>query len=428
MKTNLPKDKLNEESEDSLPEEPENLFSDEEPFLFDEEESLLRDDETEFPFDEYQPIWQQEHSFFSENAPENESEKIKKFVEELPVLSPREISSELGRIGYKGQDDQRRALSLMAYRHVRRLKRLHVEGESREKLPPKQNILMIGPTGCGKTYLVELLFEKIFKIPSVIVDITSFTESGYVGDSVHTILTRLVVKADGDTKLAECGVICLDEFDKIASSGSSARFAGQGTTKDVSGYGVQRELLAMIQGTSVNVPMDYGFSEFGYRSDLSTIDIPFIVCGAFSGFEELLSENRGKIGFRENAEELAEKLSEQEAKSFQKFGFLPELIGRFSRIVSFPKLSEEVLLTILTENILPQFQNEFSGENLKLKVLDEALNFIVRRSEKRGTGARGLHTELVTAVEKAAFEAFGEITDAEIVIKLSDGKLVGEIC
>ena len=378
---------------------------------------------TNFPEDDnFEFNFEEEPTF-----PDEKSEKVKKFVAELPLLTPREIFDELEKQGYKGQDDQRRALSLMAYRHVRRLKRIHVEGVDAKELPPKQNVLMIGPTGCGKTYLVELLFQNIFKIPTVIVDITSFTESGYVGDSVNTLLTRLILNADGDPHLAECGVICLDEFDKLASSGSSARFAGQGTTKDVSGYGVQRELLAMLHGTTITVPMDYGFSEFGYRAELSTHNIPFIVCGAFSGFEEILKENRSNIGFQQKLSSDSEILTEQEAQSFQRFGFLPELIGRFSRIVSFPKLAHEVLRQILTQNILPQFQNEFTGENLKLNVTDEAINFIVKRCEKRGTGARGLQTELITAVESAAFATFGDNSGAEILIKSDGENLTSEI-
>ena len=378
---------------------------------------------TNFPEDDnFEFNFEEEPTF-----PDEKSEKVKKFVAELPLLTPREIFDELEKQGYKGQDDQRRALSLMAYRHVRRLKRIHVEGVDAKELPPKQNVLMIGPTGCGKTYLVELLFQNIFKIPTVIVDITSFTESGYVGDSVNTLLTRLILNADGDPHLAECGVICLDEFDKLASSGSSARFAGQGTTKDVSGYGVQRELLAMLHGTTITVPMDYGFSEFGYRAELSTHNIPFIVCGAFSGFEEILKENRSNIGFQQKLSSDSEILTEQEAQSFQRFGFLPELIGRFSRIVSFPKLAHEVLRQILTQNILPQFQNEFAGENLKLNITDEAINFIVKRCEKRGTGARGLQTELITAVESAAFATFGDNSGAEILIKSDGENLTNEI-
>ncbi len=354
-------------------------------------------------------------------------EAVREFIDQLPLLSPADISNELEKLGYKGQIDQRRALALMAYRHVRRLKRIYLDGEAPSALPPKQNVLMLGPTGCGKTFMVELLFQNILKLPTVIVDITSFTESGYIGDNVRTILTRLILNANGNQHLAECGVVCLDEFDKIASSSSNARFAGQGTTKDVSGYGVQRELLGMIHGTDVLVAMDYGFSEYGPRVQVATHNIPFIACGAFSGMDELLRENRSNIGFRNAAGEDLSQLTLDEVGSFQKFGFLPELIGRFSRIISFPKLSTETLKQILTENVLPQFSNEFRGEDLELTVSEAALDHLVARSEKRNTGARGLQTELVAAVERAAFETFMQKKNARVIIDVKDGQLTSEV-
>jgi ATP-dependent Clp protease ATP-binding subunit ClpX len=378
------------------------------PDLFDE------DDEPFNLFDE--PLY---------DVPEPPS--VREFVEALPLLSPPAIFAELGDLGYKGQDAQRRALSLMAYRHVRRLKRLHVEEVPRRSLPPKQNVLMIGPTGCGKTFLVELLFQNIFKLPTAIIDITSFTESGYVGDSVNTIITRLANAADNRPEIAACGVICLDEFDKLASAVSSARFAGQGTTKDVAGYGVQRELLAMIEGTEVMAPMDYGFSEFGYRSPVSTRDIPFIACGAFSGFEEMLKRQRQNIGFHDGNGDDPDPLTIDEAASFQKYGFLPELIGRFARVVQFPALPRETLHKILAENVLPQFHHEFAGERLRLTVTDAATELILSRCEKRGAGARGLHTEIVAAVEKAAFENFMQNQDAEVVSDAQNGRLTDEV-
>lgn len=354
-------------------------------------------------------------------------EDTREFMAQVPLIAPNAIADELEKLGYKGQTDQRRALSLMAYRHVRRLKRLYVDGEEWSALPPKQNILMLGPTGCGKTFLVELLFQHLLKLPTVIVDITSFTESGYIGDDVRTILTRLIINAGGNPNLAACGVICLDEFDKIASSSSNTRFAGQGTTKDVSGYGVQRELLGMMHGADVVVPMDYGFSEYGYRVQVSTRDLPFIACGAFSGMDELLRENRSSIGFRNVSDDDLSQLTLDEVGSFQKFGFLPELIGRFSRIISFPRLPAETLKQILVENVMPQFKNEFKGEGLELTVTRDALDHIVARSEKRDTGARGLQAELVAAIERAAFDTFMQRSDVEVIIDTKDGQLTSEI-
>jgi len=358
-----------------------------------------------------------------------ERENFREFIQDLPTIAPPEIAERLEQLGYKGQDEPRRALSLMAYRHIRRLKRLHIKGESRRLVNPKQNTLLVGPTGCGKTFLVESLFQQVFQLPTVIVDITSFTESGYIGDDVSTILTRLLYAAEGNLLMASCGIVCLDEFDKLASSTSNSRFAGEGTTKDVSGYGVQRELLKLVEGTQVMIPMDYGYSAYGQRSPISTRDIPFIACGTFSGMDELVKNESKSIGFHTNNEKQIEQQSQimEEIEIFQRYGFLPELMGRFARIVRFQPLSIETLRRILIENVLPQFVREFKSEGLQLAVTDAAINHIVERSLKRGTGARGLHSGLISAIEQAAFDSFHRVTRAEVVIDMVNGRLKSEI-
>jgi ATP-dependent Clp protease ATP-binding subunit ClpX len=274
-----------------------------------------------------------------------------------------------------------------------------------------------------------LLFQQIFQLPTVIVDVTSFTESGYIGDDVSTILTRLIYAAEGDLLRASCGIVCLDEFDKLASSTSNSRFAGEGTTKDVSGYGVQRELLKLVEGTDVMVPMDYGYSAYGQRAPLSTRDLPFIACGTFSGIEGI-AKNEGKaIGFGGKGPSTSTDASPvlEEIEVFQRYGFLPELMGRFARIVRFQPLPVETLRQILMDNVLPQFVREFRAEGLQLTVTESAITHIVNRSLKRGTGARGLHSGLITAIEQAAFETFQRVTNTEVVVDVAGGQLKSDI-
>ena len=203
-----------------------------------------------------------------------------RFVRELPVPSPKAIFARLEELGYRGQSEARRAVSLLAYRHVRRIKRVYLDGVKREHLLPKTNVLLAGPTGCGKTYLIELLFQQILRLPTVIIDITTYSETGYVGQDPSTILTRLLHAADDNPLLASVGIVCLDEFDKIASGQNNAVFAGAGTTKDVTWMGVQRELLKMLESSEVLVPLEITHSTYGDHLVMSTADISFLAAGA----------------------------------------------------------------------------------------------------------------------------------------------------
>jgi ATP-dependent Clp protease ATP-binding subunit ClpX len=175
--------------------------------------------------------------------------------------------------------------------------------------------------------------------------------------------------------------------------------------------------------------MDYGYSAYGQRSPLSTRDIPFIACGTFSAMDELVKNESKSIGFRINDDQQIEQQSQimEEIEVFQRYGFLPELMGRFARIVRFQPLPAETLRRILLENVLPQFVREFKAEGLQLAVTEAALNHIVQRSLKRGTGARGLHSGLISAIEQAAFDSFQRVTRAEVVIDVVNGMLKSDI-
>jgi ATP-dependent Clp protease ATP-binding subunit ClpX len=357
-----------------------------------------------------------------------------KFVKDLPVLSPRGIFERLHELGYRGQREARRAVSLMAYRHVRRIKRIYLDGAKREQLLPKSNTLLIGPTGCGKTHLVELLFQQILRLPTVIIDITTYSETGYVGQDPSTILTRLLHAADDNPLLASVGIVCLDEFDKIASGQNNAIFAGAGTTKDVTGLGVQRELLKMLESSEVVVPLELTHSSYGDHVVISTSDVAFLAAGAFSGFHQVARRRSStdSIGFGRTArpggaaDGIAVSFTDEEVEhvaNFQAYGFLPELLARFSRFVPFEALDHATLMDILRGNVIDRLTREFEDEGFELVIEEPVLLRIVEQSLRRETGARGLASVLTRHIEDAAFESFAEASGGRIRVRL-DGERI----
>lgn len=359
-----------------------------------------------------------------------------KFVKDLPVLSPRAIFDKLEELGYRGQVAARRAVSLMAYRHVRRIKRIYLDGAKREQLLPKSNTLLIGPTGCGKTHLVELLFQQILRLPTVIIDITTYSETGYVGQDPSTILTRLLQAADDNPLLASVGIVCLDEFDKIASGQNNAIFAGSGagTTKDVTGLGVQRELLKMLEASEVVVPLELTHSTYGDNVVMSTSDVAFIAAGAFSGFHQVVRRRvaTDSIGFGRDAKRLggsdgiAVSFTPEEVEhvaNFQAYGFLPELLARFSRFVPFDALDGKTLMEILCTSVVDRLTREFEDEGFELVIDEDVLERIVGESLRRETGARGLASVLTRHIESVAFESFAEAPGGRISVVLDGDQI-----
>ena len=337
-------------------------------------------------------------------------------MDELP--RPREIFAFLDDY-IVGQDQAKKILSVAVYNHYKRVE--GVPGAAEDVEVAKSNILLIGPTGCGKTLMAQTL-ARMLNVPFAIADATALTEAGYVGEDVENILLKLIQAADYDIKKAETGIVYIDEIDKVARKSENPSI-----TRDVSGEGVQQALLKILEGTTAAVPPQGGrkhpHQEF---LQIDTTDILFICGGAFSGLESIIESRLGGsgVGFGADIRSAQEKdlgalFAGVLPEDLVKFGLIPEFIGRLPVVATVSQLEVDALVRILVEPrnaLIRQYQKIFEFEEIDLEVTEEALQAIAEQALERGTGARGLRAILEEVLLDVMYELPGDETAGRVVV------------